>query len=208
MHSPGAADLRGRASTIAATFTPTKSSAAKLAARGHGGFTLIELLVVMVIIGCMLSLAVFSMGNAGGGRELRGEAERLAAVMALLLEEATLDNREYGLQLRSDGYRMLAYDDLTGEWAAPADSRDHSLPSWMRLDLQLEGAALQLQALPSDTDEEPTSAKLQPQLLLLSSGELSPFSLQLSDRRPAGQVYELTSDGFSLPQATAAQGRK
>lgn len=175
----------------------------------QAAFTLIELLVVIVIIGSMLSLAVFSMGHAGGGRELRGEAERLAAVMGLLLEEATLDNREYGLLLRSDGYRVLAYDDVSGEWATPADSRDYPLPSWIRLDLQLEGAALKLQAAANNDDEQDTSsAKLQPQVLLLSSGELSPFSLQLSDRRPAGQAYELTSDGFSLPQATAAQGHK
>jgi general secretion pathway protein H len=176
--------------------------------RRQRAFTLIELLVVIVIIGSMLSLAVFSMGSTGGGRELRGEAERLAAVMALLLEEATLDNREYGLQLRSDGYRVLAYDEARGEWAAPADSRDHPLPSWMRLDLQLEGSALTLQPVASKDGDESTGSKLQPQLLLLSSGELSPFSLQLSDRRPAGQAYELTSDGFSLPQAAATQGRK
>jgi general secretion pathway protein H len=172
-------------------------------------FTLIELLVVIVIIGCMLSLAVFSIGSSGGGRELRGEAERLAAVMSVLLEEATLDNREYGLLLRTDGYRVLAYDDAKGEWTAPADSHDHPLPSWMRLDLQLEGAALKLAQLTSAEDQEPAAeSKLQPQLLLLSSGELSPFHLQLSDRRPAGQAYELSSDGFSLPQASAAQGRK
>jgi general secretion pathway protein H len=176
--------------------------------RRQRAFTLIELLVVIVIIGSMLSLAVFSMGSAGGGRELRGEAERLAAVMALLLEEATLDNREYGLQLRSDGYRVLAYDEVRGEWAAPAASHDHPLPSWMRLDLQLEGSALTLQPVASKDDDESAGSKLQPQLLLLSSGELSPFSLQLSDRRPAGQAYELSSDGFSLPQAAATQGRK
>ena len=174
-------------------------------------FTLIELLVVIVIIGCMLSLAVFSMGSSGGGRELRGETERLAAVIALLLEEATLDNREYGLQLRNDGYRVLAYDDTSGLWAAAPQTTEYHLPGWIRLDLQLEGAALKLPQVASQADEDdqaPANAKLQPQLLLLSSGELSPFSLQLSDRRPAGQAYELSSDGFSLPQATAIQGRK
>jgi general secretion pathway protein H len=172
-------------------------------------FTLIELLVVIVIIGSMLSLAVFSMGSTGGGRELRGEAERLAAVIALLLEEATLDNREYGLQLRTDGYRVLAYDDVSGEWAAPTDSRDYPLPNWIRLDLQMDGTALKLPQVLSEDDQEPTTeSKLQPQLLLLSSGELSPFHLQLSDRRPAGQIYELSSDGFNLPEASAAQGRK
>src|SRR3990167_3992446 len=85
---------------------------------GRGrGFTLIELLVVLVILGTLVSLAVLSVGN-GAGRALRDEGDRLATVMALLLEEATLDNREYGLQLRSDGYRVLSMTTSTAAGSA------------------------------------------------------------------------------------------
>jgi general secretion pathway protein H len=171
-------------------------------------FTLIELLVVMVIIGCMLSLAVLSMGNSGGSRELRGEAERLAAVIGLLLEEATLDNREYGLYVRGASYRVLAYDDSRGQWQPRADTPEYQLPEWIDLDLELEGSALKLPARVSADDEQASESKLTPQLLLLSSGELSPFTLRLRDQREHGQVYALSSDGFSLPQATAVAGPK
>ena len=170
-------------------------------------FTLIELLVVIVIIGSMLSLAVFSMGSAGGTRELHNEADRLAAVIALQLEEATLDNREYGLQLSKDSYRVLAYDEPRAEWAPLAGQQTHHLPDWMQLNLKLEGTALQLPEA-SVTDDPSAKHAPVPQLLLLSSGELSPFSLQLRDSRPTGQSYALSSDGFSLPQTRMEQAGK
>lgn len=167
-------------------------------------FTLIELLVVIVITGSMLGLAVFSIGSAGGSREVRNEAERLAALMTLHLEAATLDNREYGVQLRRNGYRVLTYDEQRAQWIPTEGQRDHSLPTWMQLDLQLEGTALQL---PGTSETESPLAN-EPQVLLLSSGELSPFSLQLRDSRPAGQAYSLSSDGFSLPLAHQVQAGK
>jgi general secretion pathway protein H len=176
-----------------------------------GGFTLIELLVVLVIIGSLVSFAVLVLGNSGGTRELRSEADRLATVLGLLLEEATLDNREYGLQIGTQGYRVLVYDDLRASWSQHPDSRSYQLPEWMQLKLTLDGEPLQLpapEAREASADESADAAeqaKLQPQILALSSGEWSPFTLQLSDRRPGGQRYQLTSDGFNLPPATQVQ---
>src|SRR3990167_10840638 len=80
------------------------------------GFTLVELLVVIVILGSLIGLAVLSTGIAGPARELRNEAERLAGLIAVLAEEAVLDNREYGLLLQAEGYRVLRYDTLAARW--------------------------------------------------------------------------------------------
>ena len=46
-----------------------------------------------------------------------------------------------------------------------------------------------------------------PQLLLLSSGELSSFSLQLQGREPGVAAWELRSDGFQLPIAQRLEQR-
>ena len=177
--------------------------------RAARGFTLIELLVVLVILGTLVSLALLSVGN-GGGRVLRDEGERLATVMALLLEEATLDNREYGLQLRSDGYRVLVYDDLNNRWQRHPNMADYRLPERLQLSLELDGAPLQLAAVHGAADDEARPAakgEAPPQLLLLSSGELSPFRLQLSERGKGAGAYELHSDGFNLPLAAPVASR-
>lgn len=176
--------------------------------RAARGFTLIELLVVLVILGTLVSLALLSVGN-GGGRVLRDEGERLATVMALLLEEATLDNREYGLQLRSDGYRVLVFDDLNNRWQRHPNMADYRLPERLQLSLELDGAPLQLAAVAVvDGQATPaTGVEAAPQLLLLSSGELSPFRLQLSERGKGAGAYELHSDGFNLPLAAPVASR-
>jgi general secretion pathway protein H len=173
--------------------------------RQHRGFTLIELLVVLVILGSLIGIATLSVGIAGPSRELRNEAERLAGLIGVLAEEAVLDNREYGLYLTDDTYQVLRYDPQSARWDA-LDGKPHSLPSWAELSVELEGEALKL---PQPSGEESASVGKLPQLLMLSSGELSPFRLRLSERRKDGMGLTLSSDGFRLPRVEldSQQGR-
>ena len=178
------------------------------------GFTLVELLVVLVILGALVGLATLSIGIAGPARELQGEAERLAGLVGVLVEEAVLDNREYGLLLEPGRYRVLAFDEGLARWVERPGSA-HDLPGWARLSYQLDGeplrlagpggrAAIEAQGALDEADKaaeaEQASAGPQPQLLVLSSGELSPFSLQLQERRQDGLRLQLASDGFRLPR--------
>ena len=178
--------------------------------RPSRGFTLVELLVVLVILGSLVGLAVLSTGIAGTSRELRSEAERLAGLIGVLVEEAVLDNREYGLRLERTRYQVVSFDEGTATWVAKPRS-EHVLPEWAQLSYELDGEPLRL-AGPggsnevsgdnSDEEEEAEKAEAarQPQLLILSSGELSPFRLQLEERRKDGVRLQLASDGFSLPK--------
>lgn len=159
------------------------------------GFTLIELLVVIVILGSLIGLAVLSTGIAGPARELRNEAERLAGLIGVLADEALLDNREYGLRFSAEGYQVLQYQPGTARWQA-LDDEPYRLPVWAELSIELEGEALQL---PQPVAERRRAATI-PQLLILSSGELSPFRLHLRERRKDGVQLQLSSDGFRLPR--------
>ncbi|MBS7662985.1 type II secretion system minor pseudopilin GspH [Pseudomonas lalucatii] len=169
------------------------------------GFTLVELLVVLVILGVLIALAVLGSGVAGPGRELHGEAERLAGLIGVLAEEAVLDNREYGVHLTAGAYQVLRYDPALRRWQ-PLPGKPHDLPSWAELSVELEGEALRL---PQPVAEQGRQASPTPQLLMLSSGELSPFRLQLRERRRDGLSLWLSSDGFQLPRVEldGAKGR-
>jgi general secretion pathway protein H len=169
--------------------------------RRSRGFTLIELLVVLVILGSLIGIAVLSVGIAGPGRELHNEAERLAGLIAVLAEEAVLDNQEYGLLLSREAYQVLRYDAAKQGWQA-LSSKPHQLPAWAELSVELEGAALEL---PAVKGEEAAKVAQVPQLLLLSSGEISPFLLRLGERRAGGLRLQLASDGFRLPVVEAEQ---
>jgi general secretion pathway protein H len=173
------------------------------------GFTLIELLVVLVILGCLVGLAVLGTGVAGPARKLSNEADQLAGVIGALAEEAVLDNREYGLRLSRDAYQVLRYDEFTGEWQPVG--KPHQLPAWASIEYQLEGQPL---ALPSpktadedaeEDEDKPATDSNAPQLLILSSGEISPFRLRLSVRDDARTALQLSSDGFRLPRVETLQ---
>jgi len=182
-------------------------------------FTLIELLVVIVLLGILVSVAVLSVGGSSTSRELRDEARRLAALIGVLSDEAVLDSREYGLLVTSEGYRVLRYDEVATRWLEVDRRKLHKVAEWMRLDLELDGTPLELVAPQKREDDraglsrggERTSRsapRLEPQLLILSSGELSPFSLRLSERKPGGNAWLIASDGFRLPEAQALGDRR
>ncbi|MDA0427532.1 type II secretion system minor pseudopilin GspH [Stutzerimonas frequens] len=182
-------------------------------------FTLIELLVVIVLLGILVSVAVLSVGGSSTSRELRDEARRLAALIGVLSDEAVLDSREYGLLVSSEGYRVLRYDEAATRWLDAERRKVHKVPEWMRLDLELDGTPLELLAPIRREDDraglsgegertERRAPRLEPQLLILSSGELSPFSLRLSERKSGGDAWLIASDGFRLPEAEPLGDRR
>ncbi|MCQ4234545.1 type II secretion system minor pseudopilin GspH [Pseudomonas stutzeri] len=186
-------------------------------------FTLIELLVVIVLLGILVSLAVLTTGSSSTSRELRDEARRIAALIGVLSDEAVLDSREYGLLVNREGYRVLRYDEADARWREVERRKVHRLPEWMRLELELDGTPLELvapvrqaddRAGLSDADsrgrsrERNSGPRLEPQLLILSSGELSPFSLRLSERKAGGSTWLIASDGLRLPQAELIEHRR
>ncbi|RFA31428.1 type II secretion system protein GspH [Alkalilimnicola ehrlichii] len=138
--------------------------------RRHRGFTLIELLVVLIIIGVIVSLTIMSIGD-NRGEELQREARRLNAVIELAAEEAILRSQPIGIRFDYDRY---AFKFLDGERWTDAEHdrflRPHTLPEPLQLDLVVDGLAA--------NNEE--GSRDQPQILLLTSGEMTPFELVVS----------------------------
>lgn len=154
------------------------------------GFSLLELLVVLLLIGIILTMATLSVGPVGNRADSASEAHRLAALLQLAREQAVLQGLEHGLEVSRGGYRVLAFED--DQWAPLSDTtwRPRVLPEGLRLDLAIEGRAL---ALPAEQPGEP-------QLLLLSSDEMTPFEIEFSD---ATLRCRLTGDGLAdLPPPT------
>ncbi len=165
------------------------------------GFTFVELLVVLVLLGVLTSLTMLSSGIANSpARKLNDEAERLNSLLRVLLDEAVLDNREYGVHFDQHSYQVLRFDPRKSRWV-PQDGKTHKLPEWVEISIEVEERNI---TLLSSKDEKKALLIKPPQLLILSSGELTPFTLRLaSDRGQDTPVLLLSSDGFAAPQLTA-----
>ncbi len=133
------------------------------------GFTLIEILVVVAIMGVvmgMVSLAIKSDVDI-----LEKEQERLAAIISLLNEESILQARDYGISFWDKGYAFYEYDEE--RWQRVRDDRKlraRELPKDVEVQLIIEDIDVVM-----DVHD-----KGEPQVFVLSSGEMSPFTAVLS----------------------------
>ena len=158
------------------------------------GFTLIEILVVIVVIGVLISIFTLSVGGFAedqGAEEMR----RLEALIDLAGEEAAMQGREIGLTFYQHGYEFSVQQSYFDEdnnrflrWDVMAEDRilrPRDLGEDVTVDLELDRDEVVL-LYERDSDEE-----YQPQIYILSSGEIEPaFKVRL---RPSfeSQGYRL-----------------
>jgi general secretion pathway protein H len=156
---------------ISATGIWTKRSPLR---RYRGGFSFIELLVVVVIIAVFAGATILSVGTLGSDREIDREVLRLRTLLELIREEAVLQNRSYGVLFSETGYRFYIYDPQRLLWFEPIDDRflrERLLQEPLSLGLRLEDRDI---TLDREFDPEALEAP-EPQVVLLASGELTPF---------------------------------
>lgn len=167
---------------------------------GSAAFTLVELLVVIVIIGVLTAGAVLAASAAGGDRELEQTGERLHALVTYAREQAEIQTREFGLHVTPAGYTFLSFDPRDEQWQ-PIESdealRERTLPEGLDVRLWVEQREVVLRHDPArparDEDDERERDSLQPQIMLFSNGDLTPFEIRVS-RPGAGRHVSLRSD--------------
>jgi general secretion pathway protein H len=135
------------------------------------GFTLLEIMVVVLIIGIIVTFAALSLGNRALDSQLEDEAERLHQLFAVATEDAEVQGLELGWRYRPDGYEFLVLNQDGWQPFEAGPLRSRVLPNALYIDLNVEG-----RAIPPAAESDKTR---EPQVLLLSSGESSPFRLDM-----------------------------
>ena len=177
-------------------------------------FTLIELLVVVAVVGILITMAVISFNLIGDDRAVQKQVLKLSSLIDLASEEAQMQGREYGLELMQGGFRFVEYDPFLDIWdEVYGDNllRPRDLEEGMELELMLEDRRVLLQAQAKETqaaeDENERDRDLSedylPHILIMASGDITPFRLQvvrLNDESVvglqlvAGQSIEVVAD--------------
>lgn len=154
--------------------------------RGRG-FTLIEVLVVLFIVSIMSGIVVANMPSFTQTGDFDTEAQRIKVLLEMAREEAVVQGREYGFKPEEEGYQFYTYNELDQQWE-PVEIRPfhpHKLSEDIKVNLSVEGKDYQMAGTGDDG----------PPLLILSSGEITPFELTIRSGKDSSRT--LVSDGFS-----------
>jgi general secretion pathway protein H len=141
------------------------------------GFTLIEILVVVFIIGIIAMATTLSIGNKGGGRVVKQQAEQLKRYLQLVGQTAIIEQIDLGVGVWSTGYATWHYDYDTTQWVRITNDRvlanGYTLPEPLRLSLRLHEAP---QVVPSNMQSVRA-----PQIGFSATGSAVPSTIIISN---------------------------
>jgi general secretion pathway protein H len=146
------------------------------------GFTLLELMVVLVLIGIIFSFAMLSLGGDDLGEMMEQETRRLVTLLELASDEAVLRGEELAVHFSAEGYEFLILQDAA--WQPSGDDgllKAYKLPPGIEIRLEVDGDPPGLTGQDDDEDED-EDEQLTPQVFILSSGEMTPFTATLQSR--------------------------
>lgn len=162
------------------------------------GFSLIELLVAVLVIVLLTSVVSLNVGRGGADVELGDDVRHFAAVMGYAQSEAELSGIDHALLLersgRSDTVRytgtwLRRYDQ---GWGKPRTGQDVLAPIDFDGGLELE---LSLSGRPEiDILERDPARPMEPQIILLASGETIEGALDWVDSRSGELLFRLRWD--------------
>lgn len=154
--------------------------------RTSKGFTLIEIAVVMLIAAIIATMFGVRMA-AGAQKKLNEEVRRVDALIELASQQALLQNKDIGISITENGYQFFRFEPQLQSWQSLAGERtfrDRQLPESINMQLSIEDSAVNWpEAEEDDADESDSDSEDEeetiptPQILMLSTGEITPFDL-------------------------------
>lgn len=167
------------------------------------GFSLLELLVVLLIIGLSLGAVGFAIGHDQQARTQARALEQLAAEIKLEVQQSRFDGRDRGLVFRAvslDVWSWQWWRQIDGVWQIADSVSETNAPGTTQLltapnmfQLQVDGKFLDLATRPNRAHANHSRS---PDIVIYSSGEVTPFSLAMVLDESNSQSLLLCGDAF------------
>ncbi len=159
--------------------------------KNQKGFTLIEILLVLVLLS-VASVAVISTLPQKSSDDAKQQAQALYHRLQLLNEEAILSGKDYGVRFdeKRSSYQLLALSEEGWQKLSDDELPQHTaLPDGLAMVLQLGGGVWKDEDRlfkPGSLFDEDMFSEVEdekkvptPQVFIMSSGELTPFSIAI-----------------------------
>lgn len=156
------------------------------------GFTLIEVMVVVVIAAILMGAVSMSFPRSGDDL-LKEDADRFTALITLMQDEAILQSRDMALAITNTGYEFFSREGSSWDTYEEGPFVPRQLRGNVRSQLYVEGLDVELK----------TSAKTKPQILIYSSGEMTPLTYVLGN--PEGSSVTTKIDAVGTIEQTYKQ---
>jgi len=191
------------------------SIAMRHAMKPQRGFTLIEVMLVVLLIGLASTIVLMTVDDSGQKKLVKREGQKLAALAGIALDKAVLSGRDFGMVFNRDKYHFVelieqrwqpAQDDVLKEqkFKNIAMSAEIDGFKWLPDQKDYSSSALFSEREIDEELDEKEKPHI-PQLLILSSGEMTPFRLTLildgekiGDLRSDELDYSVTVEANSL----------
>ncbi len=164
------------------------------------GFTLLEVMLVLLLMGLAAGYVMFNAFGASKSDLLKSQAQRMQVLVDMASDYAVLNQQQLGIRIeeeRSEYY--FVYLDEDDEWQRIEGEKmygTHPLPAFFTLTLNLDDLPwdvedrlfdrslfdenLSVSDAGVDIGNEEDKKLPPPQILIMSSGEITPFTLSFN----------------------------